>query len=171
MLSPWSTTASRTWGTPGGGEIDLDIKATDWLSLFTNYSYQRTTDTDDNPYTLTVNEKNRVCHDVPHHRVNLGVRGKFRNGISANLLLHWVDSTERLIKDLASNEYIARVRSYTTVDGRVGYRFWKGNAEASLAILNMFNDRHYEYPPGINLPDTSSEKVGRKVVVKVSWRF
>ena len=154
-----------------GGEIEIGYLATDWLSLFANYSYQRTTDLDDNPYTVTVNEEGRTRHEVPEHKVNLGVRGKFGNGWSGNLLLHWVDGTERLIKDLASNEYVARVRPYTTVDGRVGYAFLKGDAEASLAVFNMFNDRHYEYPPGINLPDSSSEKVGRKVILKLSLRF
>lgn len=161
--------AIDAWGV--GGEIDISYLATDWLSLFTNYSYQRTTDKDDNPSTVTVNEEGRTRHEVPEHRVNIGIRGKFGRGWSANLLIHWVDGTERLIKDLSSNEYIARVRSYTTVDGRVGYTFRKGKAEASLAVLNMFNDRHYEYPPGINLPDASSEKVGRKVVFKFGWRF
>lgn len=154
-----------------GGELDLDLLVTDGLSLFTNYSYQRITDKDDNPFTLTINEKARVRGDTPEHKVNAGIRMKFRNGLSVNLLTHWVDKTERLISDLAGNEFLAKVRSYTTVDGRVGYTFWKGNAEASLSAFNIFNDGHYEYPSGINLPDRSSEPIGRKLAFKVSCRF
>ena len=154
-----------------GGELDLDLQVSDRLSLFTNYSYQRFTDKDDNPFTLSINERDRVRRDVPRHKLNAGGRMKFENGISASLLLHWVDETERLIGDLAGNEHLARVRSYTTVDGRVGYAFREGNAEVSLALSNIFNDRHYEYHPGIDLPDASSEPVGRQIAFKASCRF
>jgi iron complex outermembrane receptor protein len=154
-----------------GGELDLNVLVTDRLSLFTNYSYQQTTDRGDNPTTLTINEKDRVRHDTPEHKVNADLRMKFGNGLSANLLLHWVDGTERLIKDLSENEYLARVRSYTIVTGRVGYTFWKERAEASLSVTNIFNDKHFEYPSGINLPDRSSDPVGRKVACKLSCRF
>ena len=125
---------------------------------------------DDNPFSLSVNEKDRVRHDVPQQKVNAGARMTFGNGLSASLFLHWVDATERLISDLSGNEYLAGVRSYTTVDGRVGYMF-KERAEASLAVFNVLNDKHYEYPPGINLPDQSSDQVGRQAVFRVSWRF
>ena len=157
------------WGV--GGELDLSVLLTDRLTLFTNYSHQRTTTKVDNPFTVTVNEKSRERRDTPRHKVNAGARMKFRNGLSANLLLHWVDGTERLIKDLSGNEYLASVRSYTTVDARVGYAFWKDNAEASLSVFNILNDRHFEYPPGINLPDSSSDPVRTQVAFKLSCRF
>jgi hypothetical protein len=57
------------------------------------------------------------------------------------------------------------------VNARIGYALRKGKAEASLSVFNLFNDRHFEYPPGINLPDRSSDPVGRKVAFKVSCRF
>jgi iron complex outermembrane receptor protein len=154
-----------------GGEPDLDIRVTDWLSLFTNYSYQRITDKDDNPYTLSVNEKDRVRRDTPHNKVNAGARMKFEGSWSCNLSASWVDKTERLITDLAGNEYLARVDSYTVVSGRIGYNLWKGRGEASLAVSNLFNEKHYEYPPGINLPDRSSDQIGRSILGKVSYRF
>lgn len=157
------------WGV--GGELDLDLMVTDWLTLFTNYSHQRITDRDDNPFTLSVNEEDRVRRDTPGHKVNAGARMRFKNGLSVNLLLHWVDGTERLISDLSGGEHLARVRSYTTVDGRVGYAFRKDKAEASLSVFNILNDRHLEYPQGINLPDRSSDRVGTQVAFKLSWRF
>jgi outer membrane receptor protein involved in Fe transport len=117
-----------------------------------------------------------VRRDVPRHKVNAGARMKFKSGLSANLLLHWVDGTQRLITDVAGNEFQAGTDPYTIVNGRVGYTFWKGNAEASLDVLNIFNDKHFEYPPGINLPgivlpERSSDPVGRKVAFKLSCRF
>jgi outer membrane receptor protein involved in Fe transport len=162
------------WGI--GGELDLNVLVTDRLSLLANYSYQQTTDKDDNPTTLTVNEEDRRRRDVPRHKVNAGARMKFKSGLSANLLLHWVDGTERLITDVAGNEFQAGTDPYTIVNGRVGYTFWKGNAEASLDVLNIFNDKHFEYPPGINLPgivlpERGSDPVGRKVAFKLSCRF
>jgi outer membrane receptor protein involved in Fe transport len=162
------------WGV--GGELDLSVQVTDQLSLFANYSYQQTTDKDDNPTTLTVNEKDRARRDVPRHKVNAGVRIKFNHGISVNLRLHWVDETQRLITDLGGNEFQGKTDPYTIVNGGVGYSFWRGKAEASLNVFNIFNDRHFEYPTGnnlagINLPERSSEPVGRKLAFKVSCRF
>jgi iron complex outermembrane receptor protein len=157
------------WGV--GGELDLEVLVNSWLSLFTNYSYQQTTDKDDNPSTLLINEKDRRRQDVPEHKVNAGIRTKFKNGLSASLLAHWADGTERRIIDLSGNEFLARTDPYTIVNARIGYALRKGKAEASLSVFNLFNDRHFEYPPGINLPDRSSDPVGRKVAFKVSCRF
>jgi iron complex outermembrane receptor protein len=154
-----------------GGELDVNVRAADWLSVFANYSYQRIIDKDDNPYTFSVNEQDRVRHDTPEHKVNAGVRTKFGSGWSSSLSASWVDKTERLITDLAGNEYQAKVASYTVVNARIGYLFWKERAEASLAVSNLFNEKHYEYPPGINLPDRSSDQIGRSIVGKVSYRF
>jgi hypothetical protein len=82
-----------------------------------------------------------------------------------------VDGAERLITDMNGNESPAKIDPYTPVNGRIGYTFWKGKVDASLYVLNIFNDGHYEYPPGINLPDRSSDLVGRKVTFKISCRF
>lgn len=154
-----------------GGELDLNVLVADWLSLFANYSYQRITDKDDNPYTISVNEKDRVRHNTPENKVNAGMRMKFRNGLSLNLLADWVGGSERLINDFDGNEYLAKVDTYTIVNVRAGYTFRKGNAEASLYAFNIFNNGHYEYPPGINLPERSSDEIGRKIVFKVGYRF
>lgn len=154
-----------------GGEPDLDILVTGWLSLFANYSYQQITDKDDNPITASVNEQDRVRRDTPRHKVNVGTRMTFSGGWSGSLSASWVDATERLITDLAGNEYLATVDSYTVVNGRIGYSYWKERAEASLSVFNIFNDSHYEYPPGINLPDRSSDAIGRKVTFTLGWKF
>lgn len=161
QITSMAMNGGDAWGI--GGEFDLNFLVTDRLSLFANYSYQQTTDKDDNPTTTSVNEEGRVRHDVPQHRVNAGGRMKFKGGLSASLLLHWVDGTERLI-----NENPVRVRSYTIANGRVGWTFWKEKAEASLYVFNILNDRHFEYPPGSG---GSSDPVGSKVVFRVSCRF
>jgi iron complex outermembrane receptor protein len=157
------------WGV--GGELDLNVRVTAWLSLFANYSYQRITDKEDNPFTLMVNEQDRVRHDIPAHKVNAGTRMKFANGLSTNLFLHWSDSSERLIGDLTGNEYLVRTDPYIIFNTRLGYLFWQDRAEASLYVYNLLNDRHFEYPAGINLPDASSDPVGRKILLKLNYRF
>lgn len=154
-----------------GGELDLDYRLTDRLSLFGNYSYQQITDQDDNPFTFTVNERDRRRHDTPEHKINLGVRTKLDGGWTGSLYATWVDQTERLIFDLAGNEYLAKVDPYIIVNGRIGYSFRQERGEVSLAVFNMLGDKHHEYPSGINLPDVSSDPVGAQAVLKLSWRF
>jgi iron complex outermembrane receptor protein len=157
------------WGV--GGELDLNVAVTKWLSVFANYSYQRITDKEDNPFTRLVNEQDRVRHDSPTHKVNAGTRMKFANGLSTNLLLHWADGSEWLTSDLSGNEYLVRTDPYLIFNTRIGYLFWQDRAEASLYVYNLFNDRHFEYPAGINLPDASSDPVGRKIFLKLHYRF
>lgn len=154
-----------------GGETILDVFITDWLSGTANYSYQQITDKDDDPATITVDEKNRIRPDYPKNKANAGLSAKFKNGISANLLANWVDKTERIITDIAGNEYSAEVREYTILNTRVAYALLREKAEISVSVFNLFDDRHYEYPVGINLPDFSSDKIARKITGSINYRF
>jgi outer membrane receptor protein involved in Fe transport len=112
-----------------------------------------------------------VRHDSPTHKVNAGTRMKFASGLSTTFLLHWADGSEWIIPDLSGNEYLVRTDPYIIFNTRIGYSFWQDRAETSLSVYNLFNDRHFEYPSGINLPDASSDPVGRKILLKLNYRF
>jgi len=154
-----------------GGEFNLDILITGWLSGTTGYSYQQITDKEDNPLTTEINEKDRVRLENPKNKINAGLRMKLENGVSANILAHWVDKTKRFIYDREGNEYLSGVDAYTILNARAGYTFMKGKTEVSLSVFNLLNDKHYEYPIGINLPDPSSDEIGRRVAANVSYKF
>jgi outer membrane receptor protein involved in Fe transport len=109
--------------------------------------------------------------DTPRNKVNIGARMKFGSGWSSSLTASWVDATERLITDLDGNEYQAELDPYTLINARLGRMLYKDSAELSLSVFNMFNDRHYEYPPGINLPDQSSEVIGRTISVTLNFKL
>ncbi|OGS21897.1 MAG: hypothetical protein A3J83_04730 [Elusimicrobia bacterium RIFOXYA2_FULL_40_6] len=154
-----------------GGEAGLDVFITHWLSGMFNYSYQQITDKEDNLSTLLINETNRVRYENPQTKVNAGVRMKFESGISVNLAANWVDTTTRIISDTAGNNYLAEVRAYTIVNSRMGYIFLDNSVEIALNVFNLLDDKHYEYPVGINLPDYSSDEIGRKITVSANYKF
>jgi len=154
-----------------GGELDLHLAVTSRLSTFANYSYQQITDDEDNPFTRTVNERDRVRTRDPRHKVNVGFQIALRNGLSMNLYANWVDATKRLIIAPDGTENLAGLDAYTLVNCRLGYAFLREKAEVSLYVFNIFNDRHFEYPPGLHLPDRSSTEIGRKIAAKLSLRF
>lgn len=154
-----------------GGEVSLDVLITNWLSGVANYSYQRIKDEKDNLFTAKVDEKGRVRAEYPKNKANVGLKMKLKSSISANLFAHWVDKTQRCIYDLENNEYTTDMDGYTIFNASVGYGFLKNNAEVSLSVFNLFNDKHYEYPVGVNLPDPSSDEVGRRVTANVSYKF
>lgn len=154
-----------------GAEIGLDIYITHWLSAVLNYSYQEISTKNDNPYTKTINEEDRICPEFPKNKVNASLAMRLKKNIQVNLLAHWVDKTERLNADAQRNEYLAPTDAYTLFNISAKYTFLDQRAGLSLSVFNLFNDKHYEYPPGINLPDTTSDKIGRKLSAGVSYKF
>jgi hypothetical protein len=157
------------WGI--GGEIGFDISITNWLLGMINYSYQQITDDEDSLTTYTVNEKDRIRPENPKNKVNAGLRMKLKRNLSANILVHWRDRTQRLIKDIGGNEFLIGTDDYTIINTRLGYVFWQDNAELSLSVFNLFNDKHYEYPPGWDVQNPVSDRIGRKIVASLSYKF
>lgn len=134
-----------------GGELGLDFLLTNCLTAFANYAYDHIHrgDWDD----LEVH---------PRHKFNCGLRGRFKNGISANLVLHYVDK-RYLVESVGSPLTTSvKVGAYTTVDARLAYSP-KDNVEFALAAYNLFNDRHIE--------GVGSDKIGRRITASVSYKF
>ena len=88
---------------------------------------------------------------APQHKANVGMTFSFPNGLSANILVHYVGEARGVVDFTPP---VARVDPYTLVNLRLGYRFTVFGNEAELAIqaFNLFNDVHQEFPSGGSFP-------------------
>jgi iron complex outermembrane receptor protein len=154
-----------------GGELNLDFSICDGISGFVNYSFLEITDEEDEPSTIEINEKDRVRPENPKQKLNAGLRFILKNGISLNLLAHWVDKTRKVVRDISGNTYLAFVDDYFIFNTSVGYTFWKKKAQLALSIFNLFNDKHYEYPLDTGSPIPGSARIGRRVTVTLRVKF
>lgn len=131
-----------------GGEVGVEAQATSWLTGFANYSIQEI-------------EKNSIGHarrGAPQSKVNAGLRGEWENGLSGDIVLHYVGSAQYPIAqsfDLFGVSPGNRAESYTLLNLRTGYRFWeqdapsgyRQSAEVAVSVFNVFDD-HREHPLG-----------------------
>lgn len=141
-----------------GGEFGIELIAARWLRAAINYSYQDLTWEEDDPLTPE-NEKGQKIKFSPKDKINCNVRINFDNGLSANLMVHYVGETEK-------NETWAygKVDAYTLVNLRLGYRFLKETTELGVTVYNLFDKKHFEYPGTTIQGDPSGAyQIGRRV--------
>ena len=150
-----------------GGELGGDFLLTKELTGFFNYSTEIITQTKDNPYTAE-DEKGERVKSNPERKINVGLRLKPGNVFSANLLIHQVSKTEWLTGPEQSKE---EVKPYTIVNTRIGYQFLDSQAEASLAVFNLFNRKHYEFPAGSDTAFSYGEEIGRMITFNLNYKF
>ncbi len=144
-----------------GGEIGLEYWPLPWLSGFLNYSYQQI------DQTLT----GSVRRGGPDSKINVGLRGEWENGITAEATLHHVGGvTYPISGTFAAAPFFGgsvppnmRVDSYTLVNLRGGYRFWNDQLELAISIFNAVNDKHNEHPLG--------EIIGSRVMGWITLRY
>ncbi len=157
------------WGL--GGEMNLAFSFNRRVSGFLNYAYQVIKNKDDDPSTMNIDEKNRERTENPKHKANAGLRFLFKNGISLNLLAHWVDKTQKVFSDSSGRTSLGPVKAYFLFNPRLGYTFWRNKAEIGVAVFNLFNNRHYEYPPGDDPALTFGEEIGRRFMVSLEIKL
>lgn len=136
-----------------GMEVGIELLVTTWLSGYANYSYEFF----DHTFLGTVRRGS------PHHKANVGLRGIWANGLSADLSYHHVGQATYPIAQTFTQ--LARVGvpfvdpnigSYNLLNLRLGYRFWQQksstgytrDAEVALSVFNALNDTHREHPLG-----------------------
>lgn len=142
-----------------GLELGFDFVLTDWLSGFTNYTFQ------------SIRRSDFVGFEIdPRHMFNLGIQAKFPKW-SSNFTMHYVDMYYE-IYDAANPalgllEIPQKVDPYTTVDARIAYRPTV-NIEIALAVSNLLRDIHYETNPTGWI---GADKVGRRITAGVSCMF
>jgi len=154
-----------------GGEINFDFIINEKVSGFANYSYLEIKDKDDDPSTLDINETNRIRPENPRHKINGGIRFIFKNGLSLNLLAHWIGLSHRLTRDNKGVSILSPVDDHLLLNCRMGYTFWHKKAEIALAIFNLLNKKQYEYPTDETLPFPNSEPLWRKFTVTAALKF
>lgn len=139
-----------------GLEAEANYRPLSWLSAFINYSFtwvessfpdKSTEDPDD----MTTETARRT----PRHKVNGGVSAELANGFSGTMILHFVDETywpPNVDREL--NVFpLGEVPAYAILNLRVGYKFWKKRAEASLSGFNLLGS-HKEFPNYVEEVDT-----------------
>lgn len=141
-----------------GGEIGADLLAAKWLMASINYSYQDLSWEEDDPLTPE-NEKGQRVKSSPRNKINGSLRLNFDNGFSANIMMHYVGETEK-----SETWAFGKTDPYTLINVRLGYRFMNETTEIGLAVFNLLNNAHYEYPETNNQRKPSgAHKIGRRV--------
>jgi len=130
-----------------GGEAGLNFYITNSLTALCNYSYQKITDKSNDPNFRVRTES------FPVHKANLCIRWKVKSGLSANLLVHYVDKTQWKIIPSWNAGGVAD--AYSIVNMRIGYQLFDQKVELAVAAYNLLNNKHYEYP---------AIKLGRKII-------
>jgi iron complex outermembrane recepter protein len=113
-----------------------------------------------------------VTRGAPPYKINAGLRGEWENGFSAEGLVNYVAGASYPISTgfpfFAStfggfDQPVNSVPSYTLLNVRGAYRFWKDNAEVAVSAFNALNDRHRENPVG--------EIIGSRVMGWLTLRY
>lgn len=144
-----------------GGEIGMEVLATKWLTGFANYSYQEI------HQTFT----GRIQRAGPHNKFNVGLRGEWENGLSAEAIFHYYGSASyppgQSFTTFSQAGLVSlpnpTVGSYNLLNLRAGYRFWHDKAEVAVSAFNALNGKHQEYPLG--------ETIGSRVMGWLTVRF
>ncbi|MBS0150687.1 MAG: TonB-dependent receptor [Nitrospira sp.] len=136
-----------------GMEVGIEVLATTWLSGYANYSYELF----DHTFLGTVRR------GAPHHKANVGLRGIWSTGVSADVSYHYVGQatypvaqTLTLLAPFGVPFINPQVSNYNLLNLRLGYRFWQQqsaagylrDAEVALSVFNALNDTHREHPLG-----------------------
>jgi iron complex outermembrane recepter protein len=151
-----------------GGEVGAEFLVTSWLTGFINYATVQLHQTSD-----LVQSQGFITRGAPPYKINAGLRGEWENGLSAEALVHHVAGASYPI----SNGYpfffelcggcftlpVNSVPSYTLLNLRGAYRFWRDRAEVAVSAFNALNDRHRENPVG--------EVIGNRVMGWLTLRY
>ena len=157
FVNDWKATAI-------GGEIGLDYLLTDWLTGSINYSYIDVKDiTNDRDYKAS-----------PKNKVNIGLSANWKNGLTVNLMCHYIDTTtwsNSLATWPDSSRLFLKNDPYFLVNTRVGYRFNKDSMEVAFAVYNLFDDKHYEYPKSPSAGAPGGDQLRRQVTASFNYKF
>ena len=137
-----------------GGEAGVEVLMTSWLSGFANYAYQ----------DIGQNFTGMSRRGFAHHKINAGLRGKWRQ-FTGELLYHHTSRATYPLTDLLT--ILApffptgtvlpqqELPGYNLLNVRCGYIIWENSsieyireAEVAISVFNALNDTHREHPLG-----------------------
>lgn len=147
-----------------GGEVGVEFQASSWLTGFANYSFQE----------IAKNTAGLARRGAPQSKANAGLRGEWDNGVSGDVMLHYVGPANYPHAesfDIFGISPGTQVRGYTLLNLRAGYRFWEqdtaaGNrrsAEIAVSVFNALDDGHREHPLG--------DLIGRRIMAWVTLKL
>lgn len=138
-----------------GVEPGVEFLATPWLTGFANFSLQE----------INQKFKGDERRGGPNFKANIGLRGEWDNGLSAETTLYYYGQSTYPISDSftafaalpgGQDPPSETVDGYTLLNLRGAYRFWEQrasdghlrNAEVAVSVFNALNDKHKEHPLG-----------------------
>ena len=139
-----------------GVEGGVEILAASWLSGFANVSYQKIGQTFTGVFQ----------RGAPDFKANVGVRGEWETGLSAEGSVNYVAGATyplidffRALAPVLPTQTSPTVNNYTLLHLRGAYKFWQEKAEAgymrdaevAISAFNSLNDTHKEHPLGDSL--------------------
>ncbi|MBF0225682.1 MAG: TonB-dependent receptor [Desulfobacterales bacterium] len=145
-----------------GAEVELKIQLTDYLNWIINYTWY-----DQKEEQEIVKQ---LLSMTPKQMANTQLRLKLENGFSANMSVHFRDSTKWREYTWKSPERDTHVGgeapSYVIANARVGYQFdiKQSQMEIAIAAFNILDKQYDAYPI-----DTSD--IGRRITIFLSCNF
>ncbi len=150
-----------------GAELGVRAFPTDGLDLYANYTYM---DVVEDTSGCSATQLSGYVPDqrTSAHKVNAGAQVRTNFGLDASLDLNYVSSQDWALQ--VENVQAQKIQyqsfhidPYATLNGRLGYRFFKNHADIGLIVSNITNNQHKEYP--------FSPAVGQRVMGTLSYRF
>ena len=151
-----------------GTETQLSYPFCGWLSGVLSYTYLE-------QWGETPGASSNFLAQTPQHMFNAMLKSKFKNGITANLSLHYRGTTEWLRSGsfTITGDPSGRVttiggktQDYVIANLNLGYKFkfMNNDTELRLAVFDLFDKEFDDYPV-----DTYS--VGRRVSATLTYKF
>jgi iron complex outermembrane receptor protein len=150
-----------------GSELGARTYPLEGLDVYANYTLMIVKQ-DESPCSDA--EKTAIVKDerTSAHKVNAGVQVRTKPGLDGSLDFHFVSPqtwSEQTI-DVSLQRIIPiayRIPAYSLLNGRIGYRFLRNQADVSVMAFNILGNEHREHPFG--------QKIGRRVMGFLTYRF
>lgn len=150
-----------------GAEIGARTFPIEGLDLYANYTLEQVKP-DESKCSAAEKAANVKDERTSAHKINAGIQLRTKPGIDGSVDFHYVspqtwseqvvDVQQQRIKSEAF-----QLDAYYLLNSRIGYRFLKNQAEASVMAFNLLGLEHREHPFG--------QKIGRRVMTYFTYRF
>ncbi len=150
-----------------GGELGVRAYPREGIDIWANYTLNLVQqDNSDCPAAQAASLVNDKRTSV--HKFNLGVQARTKVGLDGELTFHYVSpqTWAEQESDLERQQIVYKswhLDAYTLLNGRIGYRIPKVNADVSVVGYNLLGQEHRQHPFG--------QLVGRRVMGFLTYRF
>jgi outer membrane receptor for ferrienterochelin and colicin len=135
-----------------GSELGVRTFPVEGLDVYANYTLMKVAQNDDG---CSPEQKALLVNDArtSAHKLNGGVQLRTKIGIDAAVDFHYVspeDWAEQVtnVQRQQIQYQSFHLDAYTLLNARVGYRFYRNQAEVSGVAFNLLDDQHREHPFG-----------------------